>query len=106
MWDTARVAKKPKGPSEHWQDAPEEKDFLAAANYLSLIFADGGVASIVAKLRNAPAIRREASDLLRASRLALLPETDPVVKKNLKKVAGGDRLSPVLLARGRELAGR
>ncbi len=103
LWvcDTARVAKNRKGTSEHWQEAPEEKDFLAAANYLSLLFADGEVASIVARLRSAPAIRREASDLLRASRLELLPENDPVVKKNLKKVAGGDRLSPVLLARGR-----
>ena len=98
------MAKKPKGPAEHWQNEPEEKDFLAATNYLSLIFADERVASIVDELRKALPIRREASDLLRASRLALLPETDPVVKKNLKKVADGDRLSPVLLARGR--AGR
>jgi hypothetical protein len=95
------VAKNQKGPSEHWEDEPEEKDFLAATNYLSLLFADGEVASIVEGLGNAPAIRREASDLLRASRLELLPESDPVVKKNLKKVAGGDRLSPVLLVRSR-----
>ncbi len=95
------MAKKRQDSPEHWQDEPEEKDFLAAANYLSLLFADREVASIVEELRNAPAIRREASDLLRASRLELLSETDPVVKKNLKKVAGGDQLSPVLLVRGR-----
>jgi hypothetical protein len=52
-------------------------------------------------LRKAPAINREANDLLRASRLELLPETDPVVKKNIKKVARGKPLSPVLLVRVR-----
>ena len=98
------MAKKRKGSPEHWQDEPEEKDFLAAANYLSLLFTDADAASIVEELRNAPAIRREASDLLRASRLELLPETDSVVKKNLKKVAKGERLSPVLLVRGRVAA--
>ena len=93
------MAKKPKAAPEHWQDEPEEHDFLAAADYLSLLFADGDAASMVEKLRNAPAIRREANDLLRASRLELLPETDPVVKKDMKKVARGKPLSPILLVR-------
>jgi hypothetical protein len=102
VWETARVAKKQKSrPPEHWQDAPEAHDFLAAADYLSLLFTDEDAASIVEQLRNAPAIRREANDLLRASRLELLPETDPVVKKDMKKVVRGERLSPILLVRGR-----
>ena len=96
------MANKRKGrPTEHWQDEPEEHDFLAAVGYLSLLFADSDAATIVEELRNAPAIRREANDLLRASRLELLPETDRVVKKDMKKVAGGERLSPILLVRGR-----
>ena len=96
------MAKKQKGrPPEHWQDEPEEHDFLAAADYLSLLFADGDVASMVEELRNAPGIHREANDLLRASRLELLPETDSVVKKDMKKVARGERLSPILLVRRR-----
>ena len=96
------MAKKQKArPPEHWQDEPEEHDFLAAADYLSLLFADRDAASMVEELRNALPIRREANDLLRASRLELLPETDPVVKKDMNKVAGGERLSPVLLVRGR-----
>ena len=83
------MAKKQKArPPEHWQDEPEERDFLAAADYPSLLFADRDVASMVEELRNAPAIRREANDLLRASRLKLLQEADPVVKKDMKKVAG------------------
>jgi hypothetical protein len=95
------VAKKQKGPPEHWLNEPEEKDFLAATNYLSLLFADADAASMAEDPRNAPAINREANDLLRASRLELLPETDPVVKKNIKKVARGKPLSPVLLVRVR-----
>jgi hypothetical protein len=95
------VAKKQKDPQEHWLNEPEEKDFLAATNYLSLLFADADAASMAEDLRNAPAINREANDLLRASRLELLPETDPVVKKNIKKVARGRPLSPVLLVRVR-----
>ena len=95
------MAKKQKAPPEHWQDEPEEHDFLAAGSYLSLLFADGDAGSMVEGLRVAPAIRREANDLLRASRLELLPETDPVVKKDMKKVAEGERLSPILLVRGR-----
>jgi hypothetical protein len=95
------VAKKQKDPPEHWLNEPEEKDFLAATNYLSLLFADADAASMAEDLRNAPAINREANDLLRASRLELLPETDPVVKKNIKKVARGKPLSPVLLVRVR-----
>ena len=94
------MAKKAKGLPEHWQDQPEAHDFLAAANYLSLLFTDGDVGSMVERLRNAPAIHREANDLLRASQLELLPETDPLVKKDMKKVARGERLSPILLIRG------
>ena len=95
------MAKKQKDPPEHWLNEPEEKHFLAATNYLSLLFVDVDAASMVEKLRNAPAISREANDLLRASRLELLPKTDPVVKKDMKKVAGGKPLSPVLLVRVR-----
>ena len=51
-------------PSEHWQDEPEEHDFLAATDYLSLLFADGDAAAIAEELRNAPAIRREGRAVL------------------------------------------
>ena len=56
-----------KDPPEHWLNEPEEKDFLAATNYLSLLFADTDAASMAEDLRNAPAINREANDLLRAA---------------------------------------
>ena len=45
-------------------------------------------------------------DILRAARLPLLPADDPEVAKDLKKVAKGIALSPVLLIRGDFESGR
>ena len=84
---------------EHWKDEPEEHDFPAAADFLSLLFAEAQAAALVEQLRVATATRRKAKDLLRASRLDLLPESNPEVSKDLKRVAAGERLSPVLLVR-------
>ena len=86
---------------EHWQDEPEEHDFPAASDYLSLHAPANEVAKIVEALRSAETAHRKAKDLLRASRLGLLPADNVHVKKDLAKVAAGQRLSPVLLVRGR-----
>ncbi len=86
---------------EHWQDDPEEHDFPAAGDYLSLLAPAGEVAKVVDGLRSAETAHRKAKDLLRASRLGLLPADNVHVKKDLAKVAAGKRLSPVLLVRGR-----
>lgn len=43
----------------------------------------------------------KAKDLLRASRLGLLPPDNIHVRKDLEKVANGKHLSPVLVVRGR-----
>ena len=45
--------------------------------------------------------QRKAKDLLRASRLELLPPDNVHVKKDLGKVDAGQLLSPILLVRGR-----
>ena len=86
---------------EHWQDEPEAHDFPAAADYLSLVAPAGVVAKVVDTLKSAKTEHRKAKDLLRASRLSLLPADNVHVKKDLAKVAAGKRLSPVLLVRGR-----
>ena len=86
---------------EHWQDEPEAHDFPAAADYLSLVAPAGEVAKVVDALKSAKTEHRKAKDLLRASRLSLLPADNVHVKKDLAKVAAGKRLSPVLLVRGR-----
>ena len=88
-------------PAEHWQDAPEDHDFPAAADYLSLVAPANEVATVVDALRSAETVHRKAKDLLRASRLELLSADNVHVKKDLAKVKEGKRLSPVLLVRGR-----
>ncbi|GAA1002262.1 hypothetical protein [Subtercola frigoramans] len=54
----------------------------------------------MAALAVAPIVFHPAKDLLRASRLSLLPVDDPCVAKDLKRIRKGIELSPVLLLRG------
>jgi hypothetical protein len=98
------VSKK-KPPRENWKNSPEEHDFPSAADYLSLLFPEPVTASLVAKLKDADTIYRQAKDLMRASLLALLPIENPHVAADLKKVKRGELLSPVLLVRGQGAAG-
>jgi len=83
-----------------WLSAPQEHDYPAAVAYLSLTAEDAQVADIVARLKNAPETKQKAKDILRASRLALLPKDDAHVVGDLAKVTNGEALSPVLLVRG------
>jgi len=87
-------------PVAHWQNEPAEHDYPAASDYLSLLLPEQEAAAAVAELRQAALVLRKAKDLLRASRLALLPAVDPEVARELKRVARGEALSPVLLLRG------
>ena len=61
-------------------------------------------AGLANALRQAPTSVYLAKDLLRASRLPLLERTDVHVAKDLVKVHEGQRLSLVLLVRGRASA--
>ena len=85
---------------EHWKPEPDEHDFPAAADYLSLTLGAAEVTRAVAGLRAAPLEHRKAKDILRASGLALLPPENPHVAKDLHKANSGQALSPVLLVRG------
>jgi hypothetical protein len=85
---------------EHWKDEPEEQDYPAALSYLSFVTTEDRAEALVAALRKAPIIGRMAKDLLRASRLEVLPIDNFHVQKDLKKVDKGRRLSPVLLVVG------
>jgi hypothetical protein len=98
------MAKK-RQPSEHWKEDPEEHDFPAASAYLSLVLSAANAAAAVEQLRAAATVRHKAKDIMRSSRLPLLPANDPEVARDLKRVAGGELLSPVLLVRGRATAG-
>lgn len=86
--------------SEHWQQEPEDHDFPAAANYLSLVATPELAGKLADALRSAPTVIYEAKDLLRASRLALLGKDNAHVAKDFNKVKEGHLLSPILLVRG------
>jgi hypothetical protein len=89
-----------KSPSPHWKDRSDEHDYLAAANYLSLLIDPDQAKKIAARFKKSPIAKYLAKDLLRASRLPLLPQENYHVKGDIKKVRKGDLLSPVLLLRG------
>ena len=83
-----------------WGDEPDEHDYPAAADYLALLATAAQISEIVAALKQAPVAHKKAKDLLRASQLALLPEDNPHVGRDLKKIKKGQRLSPILVVRG------
>jgi hypothetical protein len=85
---------------EHWKNKPDEHDYPAAANYLSLLATEEVITNVVDQLKVASLSHFKAKDLLRASQLSLLPEDNPSVARDLKKVKNGEQLSPVLLVRG------
>jgi len=86
--------------NEHWQVEPDRHDFPAASTYLSLICDPTVAQRLVALLQEAPTSIYQAKDLLRASGLALLDKNNAHVAKDLDKVRGGHKLSPILLVRG------
>ena len=96
----------PKTRRELWKTEPDERDFPAALDYLSLIVAQERAERVVELLRTAGSMHRKAKDLLRASRLPLLPRDNAHVKADLMKIKRRQPLSPVLLARGDVLANR
>ncbi|MBI3225052.1 MAG: hypothetical protein HYZ39_08340 [Mycolicibacterium cosmeticum] len=84
-----------------WLDEPEEHDYDAAADYLSMLAEPAVVAATVEALKQAKPLQRAAKDILRAAQLALLPDNNQHVRNDLAKISDGKRLSPILLVRGR-----
>jgi hypothetical protein len=88
-------------PAEHWKEEPDEHDYPAAGDYLSLLMGDHDIVKVIDALKAASIVHRKAKDLLRASRLELLPTDNVHVAEDLAKVRHGAQLSPILLVRGR-----
>ena len=86
--------------TEHWKSEPDEHDYPAAHDFLSLVMTDAAARAVVRDLPRAPLTKRKAKDLLRAAALEILPRDNVHVVADLKKVKKGRRLSPVLLVRG------
>ncbi|PSL27535.1 hypothetical protein [Chitinophaga ginsengisoli] len=82
-----------------WLDDPEEHDYPAAQDYLELLFEPAEAAKIVARLKQAKTISKKSKDILRASKLPLLPKENVHVQIDLKKFSKEKRLSPLLLVR-------
>ena len=89
-----------------WSDAPAALDYPEAGSYLRLLALPGTVEALASMLSQAPTVMQAAKDILRAAGLPLLAVDDPEVAKDVKKVAKGQPLSPVLLVRGDLAAGR
>ena len=52
---------------EHWKSTPDEHDYPAAHDYLTLVIPEAQVNELVKGLMNAPLTTRKAKDLLRAA---------------------------------------
>ena len=85
---------------EHWKSEPDEHDYPAAAAYLELLVGPAVAGALVDTLRSVELVHQHAKDILRASRLDLLPVDNVHVAKDLDRVRSGQKLSPVLLVRG------
>lgn len=83
-----------------WLDDPEDHDYDAAADYLTMLAQKAEVAKTVDAMRTAKSTTRKAKDILRAAALPLLPETNAHVRSDLSKISDGAKLSPILLVRG------
>ena len=81
-----------------WKKDVAPHDYAAADSYLSIRFGEGRAGKVAAELRKLPVISRRANDILRATGRTPLPLSDPGVLKDLKKVLGGERVSPILVA--------
>jgi hypothetical protein len=83
-----------------WKKDVAQHDYAAASSYLSIRFGEHHAQRIAAELKKLPIISRRANDILRAVGRDPLPLADPGVLKDLKKILAGEKLSPVLVARG------
>jgi hypothetical protein len=83
-----------------WEKQPDQKDYDAALNYLSLVYTTERAKKLVKSLCKSKMTERAAKDLLRASGLPLLSRDEPHVNDDLTKIRKGKPLSPVLLIQG------
>jgi hypothetical protein len=84
-----------------WKNEPDDHDYPAAQDYLTLLLKPADVSLFVTRLAGVPITTQKAKDILRAARLPLLPPDDVHVASDLAKVKHGQPLSPILMLRGR-----
>jgi hypothetical protein len=96
MSKSSKSSKPPKSPIA-WLEDVAEHDYEAAYNYLSLKLDPKRAGESVDRMKKAEVTLRRANDILRATGLTPLPFTDPGVKRDMLKLLGGEKLSPVLV---------
>ena len=88
-------------PRIRWLDEPEDKDYVAAESFLSMVEAPSSLTEIIAALRTAPVGHWAAKDILRAAGLPpLKPKQSTEVSEKLEKIKEGVPISPILLVGG------
>lgn len=83
--------------SIRWEKDVAAHDYDAAQAYLSLRYDDDRAEKLVKRLRAGEITHRRANDVLRACGRQPLELDDPGVRRDLVKIAQGERLSPVLV---------
>ena len=82
-----------------WLKKPQKHDYPAAESYLSLLYDEETSARYATALEAASMSSFKAKDIFRASELPLLGPANYHVRKNQKRLAAGEKLSPLLLVR-------
>ena len=96
--DVAR--REPDPLSIRWRKTPEDQDFEAAEEYLSLVLCEEHVIEAMRQLRAARHPHKyKAKEILSAAELEPLSAADTGVVKKLARLAKGKRLAPVLVVR-------
>jgi hypothetical protein len=100
------LGKKPKTAlTVKWMDEPEEHDYAAAQDYLSLLINPSIATDISMALKaNTKKASFKAKDILRASGYMLLSPDNPHVLADIAKINTGAPLSPILLVRTKRMA--
>jgi hypothetical protein len=84
-----------------WLDDPEQKDYLAARSFLSMVVFPEELDETISALHDAPQGNWAAKDLLRAAGLPpLRAKQSTEVAEKLAKIKKGTPISPVLLVSG------
>ncbi len=88
-----------------WLDTPEEHDYPAAADYLTLLYDPETVKGMIEALKGANISFFKAKDIFRASHLSLLWVSNSHVEKDQEKIKKWVLLSPLLLVRDKRTSG-
>lgn len=83
----------------YWFDEPEDHNYPAAEEYLTLLFSRETARGLVDKLRRERVEYFKAKDIFRASKLPHAGISNEQVEKTLQKIDDEKKLSPVLLVR-------